>query len=73
MPDEFKTHSPLMMALEKKQSDIAQKLVELGASVAFKNKVGNQLHNSDLKKYVFKKILAGWFDCSTHRLQPGNS
>ena len=34
-----KTHSPLMMALELGRTDIAEKLIELGASVAFKNKV----------------------------------
>ena len=34
-----RTHSPLMLALELKKEDLARKLLQLGASVAFKNEV----------------------------------
>ena len=35
----FKSHSPLMMALQFGKVEMARKLIELGASVAFRNKV----------------------------------
>ena len=37
--DLIKTHSPLMMAVELKNMDVLEKLIELDASMAFKNKV----------------------------------
>ncbi len=42
VPKKYSSHSPLMMALEKGQDGdkMVETLLELGASVAFNNKVG---------------------------------
>ncbi len=45
VPKKYSSHSPLMMALEKVKEgqdgdSVVETLLELGASVAFKNKVG---------------------------------
>ena len=40
IPDKYLCHSPLMIACEEDKEDIVKLLIEKGASVALKNKVG---------------------------------
>jgi hypothetical protein len=56
IPDKYLYHSPLMVACEEDKENIVELLVENGASVALKNKVGIPVTSMDHSS-VYRTIV----------------